>query len=544
MSINHPSSIADSAGKPYEGWLLKEKIAQLFIFGFHGKQPSDDILGVIRDYGVGGVIYFSRNVQDARQVHELSGQLGAAAAEAGRPPLLVSIDQEGGMVARIVDGVTLMPGNMALGATGSEQAAYETARISGEELRKLGINLNLAPCLDVNNNPDNPVINVRSFGDRPELVSRLGAAAVRGYQAAGVSATVKHFPGHGDTSVDSHHDLPVVPHDRARLDAVELPPFKAAIEAGTDLIMTAHICLPSLDSSGVPSTLSKPVLTGLLRGDLGYEGVIVTDCLEMDAIDRFYGPGQGSVKAIEAGADLLLVSHTPEKQLAALEAVAAAVENGQLDEARIDESLERILALKDKLAKGEPLLPWEEASRSIFTEDHRNAAERWSEASVTLVKNEGGLLPLPPEGRTLVLWPEIVAVSVADEMLAGDGTLGSQLQKRLPNVEERRMSGSDPLAGLERFDCIVFVSYDAMKHPLERTTAERLMELAPEKTVAVSVRNPLDINLFPDVQAYLAVYECRPLALQSAAKALAGELKPSGRLPMELSAEYPFGFGL
>lgn len=366
------------APKPYDGWTLREKAAQLFVFGFHGKQPSDDILGIIERHGVGGVIYFTRNIDDARQVHELSSQLHRAASEAGRPPLLVSIDQEGGMVARIVDGVTLMPGNMALGAAASREGAYETARICGEELRLLGVNLNFAPCIDVNNNPDNPVINVRSYGDRPELVSELGSAAVEGFQSAGVAATVKHFPGHGDTSVDSHHALPIVAHDRQRLEEIELPPFRAAIAAGADVIMTAHVCLPALDPSGVPSTLSQPVLTGLLRGELGYDRVIVTDCLEMDAIDKTYGPGEGSVRAIEAGADLVLISHTIGKQLAGIDAVVQAVEEGRLSEERLEQSLDRILCLKEARRRRAPRLLGREraAHRHGGQPGRRRALER------------------------------------------------------------------------------------------------------------------------------------------------------------------------
>ncbi|MDQ6418359.1 beta-N-acetylhexosaminidase [Paenibacillus sp. LHD-117] len=523
-------------------WSLKEKIGQLFVFGFHGYEPTAEISQLINEYGIGGAIYFTRNVKDAEQVHGLSAKLQAHAAEAGRPPLFIAIDQEGGMVARLVDGVTLMPGNMALGATGSAEAARETARVCGEELRQLGITLNYAPCIDVNNNPDNPVINVRSYSDRSEVVSELGAAAVEGYQSARVAATVKHFPGHGDTSVDSHHALPVLPHSRERLDAIELLPFRAAIEAGTDCIMTAHVVLPALEPSGVPSTLSENVLTGLLRGELGYDGVVVTDCLEMSAIDEHYGPAQGAVMAIKAGADMVLVSHTIDKQRAALEAVAAAVESGELAEARIDEALNRIMRLKNKLELNEPIAPWEQVAAAIGTEANKSVARRWSEASVTLVKNEGGLLPLKRDASTLVLWPSIVPVSVADEMLAGDGTLGDFLSHYGANVIERRMDGDDPLAGLDEFEQIVVVTYDASKHPLESEIARQAVDQAGDRVVAVSVRNPLDLLLYPDVLAYLAVYECRPLALSSAAKALLGDLKPQGKLPLEISPAYPFGW--
>ncbi|MWC28592.1 beta-N-acetylhexosaminidase [Paenibacillus sp. MMS18-CY102] len=521
-------------------WSLKEKAGQLFIFGFHGYEPDEAVLAHIAEYGLGGVIYFSRNVQSAQQVHALSAALHQAAEQAGRPQLLVSIDQEGGMVSRIVDGVTLMPGNMAIGATGSEQAARETARICGEELLKLGINVNFAPCLDVNNNPDNPVINVRSYSDHPDVVGRLGVAAVQGYTEAGVAATVKHFPGHGDTAVDSHQDMPVIPHDRKRLDAIELVPFKAAIAAGVDVIMTAHIAMPTLEPSGVPATLSPAVLTGLLREELGYDGAIITDCLEMKAIDDGFGPERGAVMALQAGADLVLVCHTYEKQRRAVESVVAAVERGELSEQRLEESLARVMALKAKY--GTALAPWDKVVHEIGTPANREAAKRWSEASVTLVKNEGELLPLPSEARTLVLWPEIVAVSEADELLQGDGTLGGYLAQLLPNVVERRMNEGDPLEGLESFERIVLVTYDAVKHELERTIATKVLRRAAGRTVAVSVRNPLDLNVYPEVSAYIAVYECRPLALSSAAKALTGALVPQGRLPLGVSPAYPFGW--
>jgi beta-N-acetylhexosaminidase len=541
-------SIIEGTGKEmtiqceWQSWSLNKKIGQLFVFGFHGYEPTEQIKQLIEANGIGGTIYFSRNVKDAKQVHKLSGELQSIAKNAGQPPLFVAIDQEGGMVARLVDGVTLMPGNMAIGAAGLAEGARETARVCGEELRQLGVTMNYAPCIDVNNNPDNPVINVRSYSDRSDVVAELGAAAVLGYQSARVAATVKHFPGHGDTAVDSHHALPILLHGRERLEAIELKPFRAAIKAGTDCIMTAHVCLPALDPTGVPSTLSGPVITGLLRKELGYEGIVVTDCLEMDAIDKNYGPEQGAIKALQAGADMVLISHTFEKQWAALKAVIAAVEKGELAEARIDEALDRIMSLKVKLELDEPLKAWEQVESTIGTEANKAVARSWSEASVTLVKNDGGLLPLSRSESTLVLWPDIVPVSVADEMLSGDGSLGQFLGEYGANVVERRMNSDNPLADLDRFSQIIVVTYDASKHPLERDIAREAVRLAPERTAAVSVRNPLDLLLYPEVKAYVAVYECRPLALAAAAKALLGDITPVGKLPLELSAAYPFGW--
>lgn len=528
-------------GEHWKQYGLREKIGQLFVFGFHGQRPSADIEALIEEYGIGGIIYFTRNIVDAKQVHELSVSLMGTAERAGKTPMFIAVDQEGGMVSRLVRGVTLMPGNMALGATGSANGVFETAAIAGEQLRAVGINLNYAPCVDVNNNPDNPVINVRSYSDRPDVAGELGLAAVRGYQQSGVSATIKHFPGHGDTSVDSHRDLPVLPHDRERLEAVELVPFRTAAPE-TDMIMTAHVCLPALDPSGVPSTLSKPVLSGLLREEIGYEGVIVTDCLEMNAIDTFYGPARGAVMALQAGADMVLICHTASKQRAALEAVLAAVESGELTEERIDASLARIMKLKAKREVGKALEPWETLEPQLNTAAQREAARSWSEASVTLVKNEAGLLPLKREASTLVLWPAIVAVSDADELLTDDGTLGGRLAARMPHVVERRIGAADALEGLDAFEQIVFVSYDAAKHADEREAAAKLLAAAGDRTVAVSVRNPLDLLVYPEVSAFLAVYECRPLALESAARALLGEFEPRGRLPLTLSEQYPFGW--
>ncbi|MBB3113592.1 beta-N-acetylhexosaminidase [Paenibacillus phyllosphaerae] len=525
----------------WKHWSLREKVGQLFVFGFHGYAPSAEIVDMIQRFGVGGLVYFTRNIVDAKQVHGLSASLAQTASAAGRPPMFLAVDQEGGMVARLVKGVTLIPGNMALGATGSPEAARETARISGEQLRAVGINLNFAPCIDVNNNPDNPVINVRSYGDNAKFVSEFGLAAVRGYQEAGVSATVKHFPGHGDTNVDSHRDLPLLPHDRERLEAIELVPFRQSA-GDTDFIMTAHVCLPALDPTGVPSTLSQPVLTGLLREEIGFGGIIITDCLEMNAIDKFYGPEKGAVMALQAGADMVLICHTPAKQLAAVEAVVRAVEQGKLSESRIDESVGRILRAKAARGIDEPLAPWEQVEQQLDTKDQREKVRQWSESSVTLVKDEAGLLPLRSDAKTLVLWPEIVAVSEADEMMDGDGTLGARLASRIGDLTERRMNEPDALHNLEAFEQIVFVSYDAAKLPAERAVAERLMQIAQEKTVAVSVRNPMDLLVYPQVGTFLATYESRPLALEAAAKVLTGEVAPSGKLPVGISEQYPLGW--
>jgi beta-N-acetylhexosaminidase len=555
---------------------LEEKVGQLVMVGFDGHSPSAQVLRLVRKHYIGGIIYFARNVRSLQQVAELSDSLQQAAQEAGTLPLWIAIDQEGGMVVRITDGVALMPGAMALAAGGASEAAYEAARISGRELRALGINLNLAPVLDVNNNPRNPVIGVRSFGESPETAAAFGAAAVRGMQDGGVAATAKHFPGHGDTEVDSHLDLPTVPHGRERMFAVELKPFIAAIEAGVDCIMSAHIYFPAFETRQLPVTLSPAVLTGLLRGELNYDGVIVTDCMEMKAIASHYGTVEAAVMAIEAGADAVLVSHTYDLQCAALEALVAAVRSGRISEERIDASVRRLLTLKTKrgllaggtganaaesrganagmaangvaAAPGWQAQPLAKRLASVGTAQHLTASKRFSEASVTVVK-DGGLLPLAAK-PTLVLGIEPAVVTIVDDALTARQTIGEALAELGFEVEELVIPLAETAAcqakALELarcYDQIVIVTYNAHFDNAQAALVHELLA-AGKLPIVVATRNPYDLLAFPDVPAYVCTYESRPLALQSAARLLAGRIAAQGRLPVSIGADYPLGWGV
>lgn len=532
---------------------LEEKAGQLVMGGFDGTEPSPEAMRLIREQRVGGIIYFARNVRDVRQVAELSDKLQQAAREAGTLPLFISIDQEGGMVARITDGVALMPGAMALAAGGSAEAAYKAARICGEELRELGINLNFAPVLDVNNNPRNPVIGVRSFGESPERVAAFGEAAVRGLQDAGVAATAKHFPGHGDTEVDSHLDLPIVPHGRERMLEIELKPFIRAIEAGVDCIMSAHIYFPAFEERRLPVTLSPSVLTGLLREELGYEGVIVTDCMEMHAISKHYGTVEAAVMAIEAGADAVLISHTYELQAGAIDAIVAAVRAGRLSEERIDASVKRLAALKEKrglLASAKAAAqPVEERLARVGVPAHREAAARISEASVTVVKNDG-LLPLDGSKPTLVLAVQPAVVTLVDDALEAPLTLGNALSSCGAKVFELVMplaeTGKLQAEALElasQYDQIVVATYNAHFDEAQGDLVRELLARG-KRPVVVATRNPYDLLAFPDVPSYVCTYESRPLALWSAARLLAGRIPARGKLPVTVSPDYPAGWGL
>ncbi|OAS20686.1 beta-N-acetylhexosaminidase [Paenibacillus oryzisoli] len=526
---------------------LQEKIGQMLLCGFEGTEPSESLETLIAEQRIGGVIYFARNVQNTEQIAELSGNLQAIAERNGTLPLWISIDQEGGMVARITEGVALMPGSMALAAgDGGPEGAYEAAFISGTELRTLGINLNFAPDLDVNNNPDNPVIGVRSFGESAEKVAQYGREAVRGFQDANVVATAKHFPGHGDTNTDSHLDLPTITHDEERIRAVELVPFIEAIKGGVDAIMSSHIYFPALEPSKLPVTLSKTVLTGLLREELGFEGVIMTDCMEMNAIAEHYGTVAAAVMAVEAGADLVLISHRRDLQVGAIAAIEQAVREGRVAEAQIDASVRRLLALKARrgvIAEQ----PRKEAALEVGTAAHCAVAARLSEASITLVKDEQMLLPLP-RVRTLVVTVAAAVSSGVDEAYAGAASLGAALDEHgldvldrvlpLAQVSELRAAVLAEAATAEQ---IVIGTYNARFHPAQVALVRELQALG-KPLVVVALRVPYDLLEFPDVATFVAAYESRPLALRSTARALLGLVTPEGRLPVSLGADYSAGW--
>ena len=330
-----------------EGMSPSARIGQLFMVGFPGTTVSGEITELIRDQRIGGIILFSRNLRDAEQIFELTSRLQAIAREAGHPyPLLIATDQENGMVQRLGDALTPFPGNMALGAIGDAGVVTEVAELTGRELKALGINMNLAPDGDVNNNAANPVIGVRSFGEDAPTVALFSAAAIRGYRAAGIIPSLKHFPGHGDTATDSHLGLPVLSATLERLRTLEFLPFMSGIAEGADTIMVGHVALPMATGNSLPASLSSAAVQGLLRQELDYHGVIVSDCLEMNAVAKTVGTARGAVMALQAGIDLVLVSHSSARQQESILAVHTAMEHGELDPATISLAAERVLQLK------------------------------------------------------------------------------------------------------------------------------------------------------------------------------------------------------
>lgn len=324
---------------------LERQAAALFTVGFYGKAISDDLTGLLAR-GVGGVIYFARNVGTPAEVLELNRELKRVA---GRP-LLLAVDQEGGQVARLRQGFTELPPMRAVGAAGSAALARELGKLIARELRAVGFDMNYAPVLDIDTNPDNPIIAARSFGRTPELVTEMGLALAAGLQEAGVAACGKHFPGHGDTSQDSHLELPTLPHALERLERIELAPFRAAASAGIASFMTAHVIFKAVDTEH-PATMSQPVLSGILRENLAYDGLVVTDDVEMKAIADNYGVEEAVLLGLQAGVDHFLCCHTAALAHRAIDAVVRAVESGTLSRDRLDSASRRFAAVRDRFAQ-------------------------------------------------------------------------------------------------------------------------------------------------------------------------------------------------
>ncbi len=529
-----------------DGMTLEEQIGQVLAVGFHQTAPSQDIIELIQTYHIGNIILFQRNIQNIQQVSELTRRLQMIAKEAGhRYPLLIMIDQENGMVRRFGQHTTIFPGNMALGAIGSEQVAYDIALATGRELQSVGINMNLAPVMDVNNNPANPVIGVRSFGEDPQQVARLGVAMVRGYKAAGMITCLKHFPGHGDTAVDSHLALPVIPYDMQRLEAIELVPFKSAIEAGVDRadsVMIAHMYLPALvQEEMVPATLSRTVVTELLRKKLGFTGLIISDCMEMRAVSDIVGTEQGTVGALNAGIDLVLVSHKCSRQRGSIAAIRAAIQDGFLPQARVLEAAERVMRLKARTLSWDNL-PDTKAMALIGNEAHQKLRDRAYELSTTMVKDVEGLLPLqlqPEQHLCLLFLQPSTSTQAIDAGLSGD-VLTEQIRKRHNKVDVMSITSSPTPDEYESINravngaaITIVVTANANLDSYQGKFVRRLLKNW-RPVIGVAAYNPYDLLAFPELGTYLVTYEYTQPAFVALVRVLFGEIPARGHLPISL----------
>ena len=557
---------------------LEQKVGQLFVIEVAGRDAtsvSDTAKGVnqrlfgvdtpaqaIAKYQPGGVIYYTTrnnddNIGDPAQVATLSNGLQTAAlAQPARIPLQISVDQEGGaLVARFGAPATQMPGNMALGAGRSAADARRSAEVIGTELAAVGVTQDYAPVSDVNINPNNPVIGIRSIGGDPGLVSNLAAAQVAGYHDGGVSAVAKHFPGHGDTGVDSHFGLPEVTHSLDQIHQIDLPPFRADIAAGVDSIMTAHVVMPAIDP-GVPATMSHKILTGLLRDELGFDGLIVTDALDMAGATATYPPNVAPVKALMAGADQLLVA--PQMDTA-YRSVLAAARSGEISAKRLDESVYRVLL--HKFQRGlfrDALVDPAAAPQVLGAPQHLADAQAITNRTTTLVKNDRGLLPLTSGPRNVLVagW----GVGTTQMMAAALAARGATTQVGESGTTPSATAIDLAVASAQNADLVVVSTNNAYavdattKLPTAAAAAQtRLVRalLATGKPVVVAaMRNPYDVASFPEAPTVIDTFGYTTHQVESLVRVLFGEVKPAGRLPVSIPRTdgtgdlFPFGHGL
>jgi beta-N-acetylhexosaminidase len=547
---------------PDNGWVartlrkmtVEEKVGQMIACRFTAEFRNADSASIreleslVSRSGIGGLILFA-----PARVYE-TAELANAFQKLAKVPLLMASDFERGAANRVT-GATLFPPLMGLGATGSEDDAYAMGRITALEGRAMGIHMAYAPVVDVNINPDNPIINTRSIGADPALVSRLAEAFIRGVQDNGMIATAKHFPGHGDTSQDSHSLLPTIAADLDRLEKVELFPFKRAIDAGVRAVMTAHLAVPAIDPTpGLPATLSAPIMTGVLRGKMGFKGLIVTDALEMGGVTNAYSTEEASLRAVLAGVDQLLLPPEPDKVIAYL---AAAVRDGRVPMARIDASVRRILEAKASLGlHRDRFVKIDRLRRAIAPQAYLERAAKIVEGSATLVRNEGGVLPLAVAPEKLAI---LSLSSDLGDYFAGQAFV-SAMRSRFPDVAA---FFADADTGQDRLDeafakaataeTVVLALFSRLVDRkgsvgLEQGHIDLIRKLAalPDgpKIVAVSFGSPYLLREFPEVDAYLCLYKDTPETQATAARALAGEMDVNGKLPVSIPDLYPIGHGL
>ena len=556
---------------------LDEKIGQLIFTTFNAAYMSTDsdefdrLRHLVRDLKVGGIhVFGSAEALPQVMLNPVWG--GGPAARKGDPyaaamvlnrlqsesaiPLLTSGDFEGG-AAYILNGATRLPRAMVIAATGDEQMAYEAGVVGATEARAVGVNIDFYPVVDVNNNPRNPIINLRSFGEDPAFVSKMALAYIRGIQSTGAFATAKHFPGHGDTNVDTHLGLAVISHPREHLDQVELVPFKAAIAAGVDAVMSSHIILPALDPTpGIPATLSRPILTGLLRNELKFNGLIFTDSMTMDAISKMFSHDKAAAMAVKAGVDFVL--HSPDDD-AAFRGIKAAVAAGEISEAQINASVERILRAKARLGLHVNRQVDVAAIADRFgTRAHAQVAQEINDRGITLIRDERSQVPLAVSRDANVLYLSVLDYASGWREGIPSRTMVPELKKRWPNltaieVTDRTTASEYELirALTRRAEAVVagvFVRIASFsgRMDLSQPQIALLDSVAAQNKpfVTVCFGNPYTATFLPKLPAVLLGYEFSDFTERAAAKALAGEIPISGRLPISLPGMFPIGHGL
>ena len=513
------------------------------MLAFEGETVTAEVRALFAGTDAAGVTLFGPdNVRNIAQVRDLCEELQALAGD--RRPLLIAVDQEGGQLLGLGAESTPFAGNMALGAVGEEDLAEHVGAAIGRELRAAGVNVNYAPVADVATDPGNPSLGIRSFGDDPAAVGRLAAATVRGLRSAGVAATLKHFPGKGDAAVDPHHAIPRLDHDRARLRSVELPPFRAGIRAGADLVMIGHYDVPQVTGRpGLPSSLSEAIVTGVLRDELRFGGVVISDALDMGALPQDSYRAIDALAALRAGVDLLLLTADPALREGIRDGLRRADHRGLLDGAEVSER--RVQALRLWLGSFE-----DPPIDVVGSDEHRTLARELAERSVTLVRDDAAVLPLSTDARIAAVMPAPRDLTPADTSSTVAAGLDAALRRHADRVDAF-VTGHPPtareIASLRDqagdHDVFVVGTIDAFRDPRQADLVGALVETGVP-VVAAALRTPFDLAAYPQARTYTCTYGILPPSLEALADALFGRLPFRGRLPAAIPGLYETGHGI
>lgn len=565
LSFNLQSTVPAWVDSTLASLTLEEKVAQMVMaraYGHYISSTTDEyqrLARLVSEQKVGGLVTFQADVYEHAVLMNKLQRLAAV-------PLLVASDFERGIAMRVRRG-TYFPEAMALGATRNEQHAYNVGLAIAEEARAIGVHQNFAPVADVNNNPSNPVINTRSFGEDVSLVSRMAAAYAKGLNDRGVVSTAKHFPGHGDTGVDSHLDLPTVPYGRARLDSLELATFKDAVRQGVMSVMIAHLEVPAIDSArGIPASLSPVIISSVLKGELGFQGLVVTDAMDMRGLVKSFSVGEASVRAVKAGVDILLI---PANEEVAIREVVQAVRKNEISVARINESVARILLVKHWLGLHENrYVDIDHVADVVGNKEHARLAKQIARDAITLVKNDSAILPLQQYGKK-----RIAAILISDTednrtevnrpgFQWTNEQFGSyfmqQFRKRYGSVDVFRLTPASNaidfdsvLSKARRADMVLVPLYVKVRTSSGRIGIPERMEgfvgrLAElqKPAIIVSLGNPYIVGSFPWAKALMCAYSDAEVMVEASVEALFGEIEPRGKLPVTIPGQFSFGTGL
>ena len=502
---------------------LEKKIGQMLAFAYHGTEFNDQLASFISEFHLGGIVYFRRNIKDIYQVATLNQRLQKETAI----PLFIGLDQEGGPVLRILEGITPLPGAMALASTPTRDIYRITAAV-GKDLKRLGFNINFAPVADINNNPHNPVINSRSYGDNPMEVADCVVAAARGFQTSLILPTVKHFPGHGNTDVDSHFGLPVVSADKQSLSKVELFPFRSVIEAGIDGMMISHIIFSAIDRK-FPASLSYNIITNLLKKEMKFNGIICTDSLTMKAIAANFSLERTIELAVNAGNDILIFCGRADiyEQREIFCTFMNLVKQGKISEKRINDSVRKILHYKQKYGQSliNPALAGQKEDREL--------AARLQAESLTLVRNNG-LIPLNTEKKILILFPKLKFHSLIENENQKYKSLGLYLAADEIIIDSEKINLPEIIQITKKYDIILFATYNVSYGDWQQCLFNLLDK---NKTIVVSLRSPYDIIHLSGVKNYVCIYEVTNQSLYYLHLCLLGKKPFRGHLPIKLEVE-------